>query len=436
MSAFVKFSYPVLHKTLFTPYSERTMQEKFEKQPIAERNDKLIEKRNHRRHVKVWKLARVLLKPWMSGMMGFSFDVAPKDLKGPYIVLSNHNSNFDSIMIGLSFPQQMYYIASEQVYRAGFKSKLLKRYLEPISKIKGASDVLAVAKALRKVRNGYNLCLFPEGNRSFNGKTYPIMEATGKLVKVSGAGLVTYRIEGGYLASPRWSTGGIRKGKTYGHIVKYYSPEELKAMSVAEVTQAIRNDISENAFDMQDTRMIRYKGKKLAEGMECAVCVCPKCQHIDVIRTKGNSVSCTECGHLTDYNEYGYFDDGFTFKNVTLWDKWQENWYENYINSFEGTDEPMFVDHNCTLSTIDNDHSCIPIGNAPEGDGTDFQFYKDRIVFSNVTIMLKDITAVSVFGHDIFCFTDTSGTHYELRCAHLMNARKYTSAMRIMFGLQ
>ncbi len=391
---------------------------------------------NYRRHKRIWHVARVLAKPWLKMKLGYTCDVAPKDLKGPYIVLSNHNSNFDSVMIGCSFPQQMYFIASEQVYRAGFKSKLLKRYFEPISKIKGASDVLAVAKALRKVRSGYNLCLFPEGNRSFNGKTWPILEATGKLVKVSGGGLVTYRLEGEYLSTPRWTTSGVKKGKIHGHIVHYYTAEQLKAMSVAEVTAIIQQDLTENAFESQEKKMIRYKGKNRAEGMECALCVCPRCHHIDVIKTKGNSVFCTECGHLTDYSEYGFFDEGFEFKNITKWDEWQEEFYETYINSFEGADEPMFVSHNCTLSTIGDDHSCIPVGESKDGDVTDFKFFKDRIEFSNLTIKLADITACSVFGHDVFCFSDKDGIHYELRSVDLMNSRKYTSAMRIMFGLQ
>ena len=244
----------------FSLYNRKTMDEK------------KIEFNNHRRHVRVWRFARIVFRPILNLMFGYSGEQAPKNLKGPYIVLSNHNSNIDPIMIGTSFRQQMYFIASEQVYRWGFKSTLLKRYFEPISKIKGARDVLAITKALRKVKSGYNICLFPEGNRSFNGKTWPVLEATGKLIKVSGAGLVTYRLEGEYLAFPRWMTGKARKGKINGRFMHYYSPEELKAMSVQEITKHISDDIQENAFEYQEKNMIRYKGKNLAEGMECGEC--------------------------------------------------------------------------------------------------------------------------------------------------------------------
>jgi len=394
-----------------------------------------IEPAEHRRHVRVWRLARVIFKPFLKHKFGYTFENVPKDLKGPYIVLSNHNSNYDPIMIGVAFPQQMYFLASEQVYRMGFASKLIGRYFKPVSKIKGASDVLAITKALRCVRNGYNFCLFPEGNRSFNGKTWPILDATGKLIKVSGAALVTFKLEGEYLSTPRWATGKPRKGKIHGSMVHYYNAEELKAMSVQEVTNHISQDIAENTFELQEKRMIRYKGKNLAEGMECALCVCPECKGIDVIRTSGKSVSCVNCGHLTDYSEYGFFDESFRFKNLTLWDEWQTEFYKDYIEKSEGINTPLFTDTNCTLSAISDEHNVVPLGVTEKGNTGDFKFFKDRIEFNSITIKLADINACSIFARDTFCFSDRTGTHYELESADLKNFRKYTSALQIICGL-
>ena len=155
-----------------------------------------IELQNYRRHINIWRFTRLITPLYLKWKLGYSHDKAPKNLKPPYIVLSNHNSNFDAVEIGVCFPRQMYFMASEQVYRVGFKSRLLRWAYEPISKIKGSTDFLAVSKALRKIKNGKNVCLFPEANRSFNGKTFTIHEATGKLVKVAGGG-------GGYFQNRR-----------------------------------------------------------------------------------------------------------------------------------------------------------------------------------------------------------------------------------------
>ena len=169
--------------------------------------------------------------------------------------------------------------------------------------------------------------------------------------------------------------------------------------------------------------------------MECAVCVCPKCHGIDVIKTSGNSVSCKNCGHLTDYSEYGFFDDNFNFKNITLWNEWQTEFYKKYIEENEGVQKPLFTDSRCTLSAISDDYSVVHVGVSEKGDVTDFKFYKDRIEFSNLTVRLEDINACSIFDRDTFCFSDRTGTHYELISDELKNFRKYTSALQILCGL-
>ena len=388
--------------------------------------------KNYKRHINIWRLSRFLAPVYLKAKLGYTYDVAPKTFNPPYIVLSNHNSNFDAVGLGLSFPRHMYFIASEQVYRSGFKSKLLKWAFEPIAKIKGSTDFLAVAKALRKIRKGQNICLFPEANRSFNGKTYPIQEATGKLVKVSGGGLITYRFEGEYLSTPRWAKNGVRKGKVHGRIVHYYTAEELKEMSVSEVTDIIRQDLYEDAYARQAENPIKYKGKNRAEGMECAVCVCPECKKIDVIGTHKNTVFCKNCGVSTEYDEYGYFGDDFKFKTITQWDEWQTEFYKDYIANFSDETQPLFFDDNVKLSVIGNDHLETKIGSGC------FKFFKDRIEFNETTILVKDITAVSIFGKCVLCFSDAKGLHYELRPENftdIKNFRKYTSALEILLGL-
>lgn len=391
--------------------------------------------KNHRRHVRVWKFLRATISIPFKSIYGFSCQKVP-EIKEPFLLLANHNTNLDPALIGLNFPQQMYFVASENVYRAGFASKVLKYLFEPIAKIKGASDTQTVMKTIRTLRNGMNVCIFAEGNRSFNGKTGIIQDATGKLVKVSAASLITYKFTGGYFTNPRWGY-KIRKGKMYGQIVNIYSPEQLKSMTPDEINECIRKDLWEDAYETQKSAMIAYKGKNRAVGMECALGVCPCCKKIDSIATKGNIVFCKECGVQTEYNKYGYFDENFNFQTIAQWDLWQTSFYKEIASSVTDNTQSLFFDSDVTLCAIGSEHSSTLYGTGH------FEMYKDRFVFTNddrsdsesITVMLKDIPDMSIFGKCTLLFTDSTGIHYELKPASkkvLINARKYLSLWEIL----
>ena len=241
---------------------------------------------------------------------------------GPCLVLANHNTDLDPALIALSFPKHMYFVASEHVFRKGFASWALTTFFAPISRIKGATDAQAALDIMRTLRRGDNVCLFAEGNRSFSGVTGPIFPATGKLARASGAALVTYRFTGGYLTTPRWSH-TLRKGKMTGSLVHLYTSEALRAMKPDEINAHIAEDLYEDAFARQQADPIAFRGKALAEGLERAIFICPKCGQIGALRGRDDHFTCA-CGLDVRYTEYGFFEgNDAPFSCVRDWDEWQ-----------------------------------------------------------------------------------------------------------------
>lgn len=381
---------------------------------------KAIEKA-YRRHKRIWTFCRFIGPQFFKLKYGYTYDNAP-NIDGPCLIMPNHVCYLDPPLVGFSFKKQMYFLASEHVYRQGFISKILYWTFQPIAKMKGSSDTLAVMKAIRALRSGKNVCLFPEGNRSFNGRTGYIAEATGKLVKTSGANLVTYKFIGGYFANPRWGY-GIRKGKIHGSVVGVYTKEQLQSMTPAEITAIIRRDLDENAYEKQKQNPIRYKGKKRAEGMECALCVCPKCRSIDTIATLNNSVFCKNCGIKTEYDEYCFFSDDFTFKTVEDWDLWQDEFFKTYIEQMKGSTEPLFHDTDMELKILDSDHNEKNLGIG------DLYLYSDKLEFigpqGTTDVLLSELPDISLYEKDGLVFTDAKGVHYEMKGKTLKNVRKY-----------
>lgn len=380
----------------------------------------------YKRHQIFWKIIRFIAPSVLKPLYKYSYELAPK-LEPPYLVFSNHNGDLDPALVALSFPQQMYFVASEHVYRAGFASKILRFVFEPIAKRKGTADAVTVMKSIRALREGKNVCIFPEGQKSFNGITGEINIATGKLVKASKASLVTYKLEGGYFTTPRWGK-GIRKGKMHGSIVNIYNKEDLEKLSPEEITDLVKKDLYEDAYQKQSQNPIAYKGKNLAEGIEHALCLCPECKQIDTLFSKKNSVFCKNCDFTTSIDIYGYFDENCKFKTVLQWDEFQQEELKKLIQKKSSEkSEFIFSDDEVTLKTVKAEHQEEIIGTGK------FSMFTDKFIFNSVKdekeisleIPQKNIVDISMYGKQALVFSDNNGNYYELTSKNIINVRKY-----------
>ena len=382
--------------------------------------------KKYRRHKRFWNIIRPIAIPILKSIYKFSCEVYP-DLKGPYLVLANHNTDLDPGLVALSFPQQMYFVASEHVYRAGFASKVLRYVFEPIAKRKGTSDTVTVMKSIRALREGKNICLFPEGQKSFNGRTGEIHLATGKLVKASKASLITYKLEGGYFTTPRWGY-GIRKGKMHGSIVNIYNPETLEKLSAEEITDIIIKDLYEDAYEKQKENPIAYKGKNLAKGLEHSLCVCQSCKKLDTLSSIKNKVFCNECGFSTTLDKYGYFAENSKFKTVAEWDDFQQEELKKFVEDKKSSNQTfLFENTDSTLKSVKAEHQEENLGT-----GT-FSMFTDKFVFKTIQdgkeniieLLHQDIVDISMYGKQGLVFSDNQGNYYDLTSDKVRNVRKF-----------
>ena len=247
----------------------------------------------------------------------FRAEPAPP-LEGPYLVLPNHANAYDQFFVGCSFPKRhMYFVVSEHAFRQKLVSFLMRALFGPISRTKGSADASAVRSILRVLRRGNSVCLFPEGNRSWDGRTARLHPATGKLVKLAKVPVMTYRITGGYLADPRWAH-TLRKGPIRGGVVKVYAPEDLAKLTPEEITGRIEADL----FIDPEANTLPYPGSRLAEGLEEALFLCPRCGKLGALHGRGDKFAC-ECGLRAVYGETGKLTGDTPCSSIAAWDDWQ-----------------------------------------------------------------------------------------------------------------
>ena len=399
-----------------------------------------VKKRSERavkRHRFLLSLLRFLCAWVFRLLLRFRYEKVKLD-DSPYFIMLNHNSDFDPIFAGMVFKRFMYFVASEHVYRMGVFSKLIRYVFDPIIRMKGTTEARAAMEILRTARSGFNICIFAEGNRSFNGETGSVLASTGKLVRRSGAGLVTYVLRGDYFTTPRWGW-GIRRGLVKGELAGIYTKEQVAAMSDDEINEIIVRDLYVNAFDDQRKLNVRYRGKlkNRAVGIENALYLCPLCENIGTIKSERDRFFCG-CGLNMRYTEYGWLqtvgDVPAPFDNILEWDKWQVEKLRRKLTESDDADEAVFFDDSQILYEIKADYTMVELVKGR------LSFFRDRIEMTgpsnSVVFTFEEIDDIEITGRMNINFSDSAGRSYEIRSAHSRAAAKYREGFRFLVRLK
>ena len=135
------------------------------------------------RHRVIKAIAKAVLWPVCKLKYGIEIEKFKEEEDRPYLILYNHQTAFDQFFMGISFKKPIYYVATEDIFSMGFVSSLLRFAVEPIPIKKQATDVGAVMNCIRVAKEGGTICIAPEGNRTYSGKTEYINPAIVTLAK-------------------------------------------------------------------------------------------------------------------------------------------------------------------------------------------------------------------------------------------------------------
>ena len=225
-------------------------------------------------------------------------------LKGPCLLLANHLNTFDGVYIQALVSKPIRYVIGDGI----FKNKYLRKIFSVISYIpkkKFVSDSRAIKQILRVAKNGGVVGLFPEGRRSWDGKTVKIAPATFKLVKMLKVPVVAAKINGAYFTEPRWAN-SFRRGRIEIEFKTLLDEKTLKNMTVEQIEQVITEELEHDEFAWQMQKKVPFKGKNLAEGFEMMLYTCPECGSLDSFITSGDNINCTFCDAQYYMDVFGF----------------------------------------------------------------------------------------------------------------------------------
>jgi len=368
------------------------------------------------RHKVITTLLRYPLSFYCRLVYGLRIPRRNERIRQQSLILLNHQTPFDQFFVGMYCDKPVYYMATEDIFSNGWVSKLIKWLVAPIPIKKQTTDIKAVMNCIKVAREGGNICIAPEGNRTYSGKTEYMNPAIAPMAKKLGLPIVLFRIEGGYGKEPRWSD-VVRRGKLEVTISRIISPEEAKTMTNDELTKAIEEGlyVNEACVDRE------FHHRKLAQYLERAIYVCPECG-LSSFESHGDLLECKKCGRQTRYlptkelQGVG-FDSPFRFVN---------DWYEyqkDFVNAFDPTaftDKPIYEDRAKVSEVIVYKCKEVLMEDAA------VRLFGDRIELGDTVLPFEEISTVAVLGKNKLNIYHTDKL-YQLKSNKRFNALKYVN---------
>ncbi len=232
------------------------------------------------------------------------YRIPKSQIKGPFIVVSNHASRVDYLYTGIAFlPHRLNYVA---VYNEFFRSHLagIFRLLQVIPKKNFTPEIYSVKEIARVLRSGGNVIVFPEGMSSISGSNQPSALGTGKLLKHFGLPVYMTLISGGYLTNTKYCLDD-RPGRVDVEISQLFTPEDLTKMTEDEIQRAVDVAIRHDDYRWNKTARVAFQGHgELAKNLHHLCYWCPKCHSLFTMKGEGDVIRCSHCGNGARLNDF------------------------------------------------------------------------------------------------------------------------------------
>jgi 1-acyl-sn-glycerol-3-phosphate acyltransferase len=124
--------------------------------------------------------------------------------EGPVILASNHESYLDPPLVGSVADRAIFFLARKTLLAGPFFGWLLPK-LNVIPIDQEGSDRSALKALIRILRAGGGTLVFPEGERTLDGRLRPVLPGLGFVIAKTLAPVVPMRIFGAREALPRGS---------------------------------------------------------------------------------------------------------------------------------------------------------------------------------------------------------------------------------------
>jgi len=157
--------------------------------------------------------------------------IMPADPRRPYVVVSNHESFVDILLIS-HLPWEMKWLSKAELFRIPFLGWLLRLAGDiPIQRGFGPSAIEAIARCRRALGDRVSVMIFPEGTRSNTADLLPFKDGAFRLAIDAGVPILPLVVHGTSSALPKHDW---RFGRSNA-VVRVLEPVETAGLTPADV---------------------------------------------------------------------------------------------------------------------------------------------------------------------------------------------------------
>jgi len=154
--------------------------------------------------------------------------------KGPVVLISNHTSNWDPVVLAAYLPRKLFFMAKEELFKIFFLGPII-RNLQAIPVKRGAADRNAIRQSIKVLDEGKVLAMFPEGTRSKTGEVKDFQP---------GAVMIAYKGKATIVPVGLINARNIGKGLFTNVTINIGEPLEIDKLSKEKITSEKLEEIS------------------------------------------------------------------------------------------------------------------------------------------------------------------------------------------------
>lgn len=174
-----------------------------------------------------WSIVNPMFLTYWQGRIHGASNVPQK---GPFLVVSNHASNYDPLLLSCAMGRPIAYMSKEELFRVPLFGQAIRLYgAYPVKR--GQTGSSSIKSALEYLANGWGTAVFLGGTRTSTGKV---------LNPKSGAALIAAKAQVPVLTMSLW---GSEKIEVSGRILPAQVPLTLRIGELQPPPVSTKRDI-------------------------------------------------------------------------------------------------------------------------------------------------------------------------------------------------